>query len=110
VELADPTTQRLLVGLRVQVKIGNRRCLVKKRSNVLAVEDPVVVVVLSRMIEASNNGEETEDQILVAVHVVTTLGVVRILIAGMAVDLRVDIHKDLSIVLLVTSTIVPRDP
>jgi hypothetical protein len=46
----------------------------------------------------------------VAVHVVTTLVEVRILIAEMAVDLRVDIHKDLSIVLLATLTIAPRDP
>jgi hypothetical protein len=83
---------------------------VRKRINELAVVDPVVVVGLNRTIEASNRGEEMEDQILVAVHVVTTLVEVRILIAEMAVDLRVDIHKDLSIVLLATLTIAPRDP
>lgn len=82
----------------------------RKRINELAVVDPVVVVGLNRTIEASNRGEEMEDQILVAVHVVTTLVEVRILIAEMAVDLRVDIHKDLSIVLLATLTIAPRDP
>lgn len=82
----------------------------RKRINELAVVDPVVVVGLNRTIEASNSGEEMEDQILVAVHVVTTLVEVRILIAEMAVDLRVDIHKDLSIVLLATLTIAPRDP
>jgi hydroxymethylpyrimidine/phosphomethylpyrimidine kinase len=83
---------------------------VRKRINELAVVDPVVVVGLNRTIEASNRGEEMEDQILVAVHVVTTLVEVRILIAEMAVDLRVDIHKDLSIVLLATLIIAPRDP
>lgn len=82
----------------------------RKRINELAVVDPVVVVGLNRTIEASNRGEEMEDQILVAVHVVTTLVEVRILIAEMAVDLRVDIHKDLSIVLLATLIIAPRDP
>jgi hypothetical protein len=81
-----------------------------KRISELAAVDPVVVVGLNRTIEASNSGEEMEDQILVAVHVVTTLVEVRILIAEMAVDLRVDIHKDLSIVLLATLTIAPRDP
>jgi hypothetical protein len=83
---------------------------VRKRINELAAVDLVVVVGLNRTIEASNSGEEMEDQILVAVHVVTTLVEVRILIAEMAVDLRVDIHKDLSIVLLATLIIAPRDP
>lgn len=82
----------------------------RKRINELAAVDLVVVVGLNRTIEASNRGEEMEDQILVAVHVVTTLVEVRILIAEMAVDLRVDIHKDLSIVLLATLIIAPRDP
>lgn len=82
----------------------------RKRINELAAVDLVVVVGLNRTIEASNSGEEMEDQILVAVHVVTTLVEVRILIAEMAVDLRVDIHKDLSIVLLATLIIAPRDP